>query len=550
MMRAIAYARFSSDQQSDKSCADQLRECRKFAVREGYEVVETFEDRAISGALLDQRLGILAVLERIQKGDIDVVIAEALDRVSRDLEHVAGIFKRLSFWNVKLHTISEGVVSEMALGMRGTMASMLLRDIAVKTHRGLKGRVIAGFSAGGKTFGYRLVRKKDGSKYEIDPTQAPTVREIFKLFVSGKSPAGIAAELNQRGVVSPNGKGWSSSTIYGNPAQYVGLLCNELYAGRLIWNRREWRKDPSTGKAVARMRDPSEWVVVDLRECRIIDQKLWAATQARMREVGAVRTTANSAKRHGGRYPVHLLSGLLRCSECGGAFSMINGNAYGCGTRANRGADACSNNRTIERHIVEEAVLIAVRDDLFNEQGMKMAEAIIRKRLLARTRDQNAEQRGAKVALARVETEIGNILAAMRAGIVTSSTKSELLRLEGEKARLAAALKVESVDFGDIQKFLPEAIASYRKAIETLTKVGMTYETTKARQAIADLVGGSIMLEPAPDGGLNAILRGDYNAMLQLARRKSEARKTSVVLRASDSGGARGHAGPTVSHVW
>jgi DNA invertase Pin-like site-specific DNA recombinase len=526
--RAVAYARFSSDQQSDKSCDDQFREVDRLAARDGYEIVERYQDKAISGALFDQRPGIQTLLDRVRRGDVEAVLAEALDRISRDQEHVAHIYKKLAFWGTKLITIAEGEISELHIGLKGTMSALYLKDLAQKTHRGLKGRALAGFSCGGKIFGYKLTREKDGSRYVVDDAQAATVVEIFKLFASGKSPLGIATELNRRGVPSPSGKSWSSSTIYGQPDLYTGMLANEIYMGRIIWNRRQWRKDPTTGKSVSRLRDPSEWVIVDQPELSIVDERLWQATQRRLREVAAKAPDGKKAKKRSGRYPLHLLSGLLRCSECHSAYTLINSEQYGCTRRANQGLEACSNNRTVRRTVVEEAVLTALRDDVFTLEGVQHAEAIMRKRLLARSREQNSQQKDAKRALDRVEAEINNLLTAIKAGIFTPSTRIELERLEREKERLAALLKVETVDFADVQKFLPKAIAEYRRVIMTLTTVGMTAETTRARQAISDLVGGEIILEPSPKGGLNAILRGDYNAMLQLARRKSEGRKTSV----------------------
>src|SRR6185295_692748 len=127
MPRAIIYARYSSDLQSDKSVDDQVRECKKLAARDDYTIIETFEDRAISGALLNQRPGIQALLDRVRRGDVDAVLAEGLDRISRDQEHIAGVFKVLAFWGTKIVTISEGLVSELHIGLKGTMAALFLK---------------------------------------------------------------------------------------------------------------------------------------------------------------------------------------------------------------------------------------------------------------------------------------------------------------------------------------------------------------------------------------------------------------------------------------
>src|SRR3974390_2463520 len=99
MTRVALYARYSSDNQRDASIEDQLRQCRERAAREGWTIVESYSDRAISGASLI-RSGIQSLLADAQAGRFDIVLSEALDRLSRDQEDVAGIFKRLRFASV------------------------------------------------------------------------------------------------------------------------------------------------------------------------------------------------------------------------------------------------------------------------------------------------------------------------------------------------------------------------------------------------------------------------------------------------------------------
>ena len=93
MKRSVIYARYSSDLQSEASIDDQVRLCREAAEREGMSVQQIFADYAISGGSLNNRPGMLSLLDAAQQGGIDVVIAEALDRVSRDQEDIAAIFK-------------------------------------------------------------------------------------------------------------------------------------------------------------------------------------------------------------------------------------------------------------------------------------------------------------------------------------------------------------------------------------------------------------------------------------------------------------------------
>jgi DNA invertase Pin-like site-specific DNA recombinase len=156
-VKAAIYARYSSDNQRDASVADQLRVCREFAARQGWTVVQEFTDHAISGATL-LRSGFQALMRDALNGRFDIVLAEALDRFSRDQEDTAGLFKRLTFAGVNIVTLAEGNITHLHVGLKGTMNALFLKDLADKTRRGLRGRVELGKSGGGLCYGYRVRR--------------------------------------------------------------------------------------------------------------------------------------------------------------------------------------------------------------------------------------------------------------------------------------------------------------------------------------------------------------------------------------------------------
>ena len=230
-------------------------------------------------------------------GRIDVIVAEALDRLSRDQEHIAALFKRMNFQGVMIFTKAEGRISELHIGLNGTMSVLFLRQLAEKTHRGLEGRVRLGKSAGGLSFGYRVERiaRADGS-FEvggrlIDDREAAVVRQIFRQYAAGQSARAIASELNRSGVPAPRGLHgatagtWSFSTISGNWRRGTGILNNELYVGRLVWNRQRFVKDPVSGKRQARLNPPEAWIIEDVPHLRIVDDALWSEVRQRQQSV-------------------------------------------------------------------------------------------------------------------------------------------------------------------------------------------------------------------------------------------------------------------------
>lgn len=284
MTRVAIYARYSSDRQREASIEDQVRLCEERAAREGWKVAQHYADHAISGASL-MRPGIQALMQDAQSGKFDLILAESLDRLSRDQEDIAGIYKRLRFAGVAMLTLSEGPVSELHIGLKGTMGALYLKDLADKTRRGLRGRVEAGRSGGGNSYGYDVVKafaasgEPERGERRINETQAAIVRHIFNEYASGKSPLAIAHALNARHIPGPSGSrkglgGWGPSTINGNWRRGTGILNNELYIGKLVWNRLAYIKNPDTGNRVSRLNDPSEWIVKDVPELRIVDQEL------------------------------------------------------------------------------------------------------------------------------------------------------------------------------------------------------------------------------------------------------------------------------------
>jgi len=205
MTRVALYARYSDDKQSAASIDDQFLICREQAKREGWHVIGSYKDAAISGASVILRPGIQALVQDAQMGRFDVLLAEALDRVSRDQADVATLYKHLQFAGVKIVTLAEGEVSELHVGLKGTMNALFLKDLAKKTHRGLRGRVEKGKSGGGLCYGYDVVRRfsSEGEavhgERSINAVEAEVVRQVFRQFANGLSPQAIARRLNEAG---------------------------------------------------------------------------------------------------------------------------------------------------------------------------------------------------------------------------------------------------------------------------------------------------------------------------------------------------------------
>ncbi len=494
MTRVALYARYSSDNQRDASIDDQLRICREQVKREGWQIVGTYKDAGISGSSMILRPGIQSLLRDAQAGQFDLVLAEALDRISRDQADVATLFKHLQFAGVPIVTLAEGQISELHVGLKGTMNALFLKDLAAKTHRGLRGRVEDGKSGGGLCYGYKVIQQTDGrgqpvrGDREIDPAEAEVVRRVFRDFAAGVGPRTIARMLNDEGVPGPNGKPWGDTTIRGHVKRGTGLVNNELYVGRLIWNRLRYVKDPSTGKRVSRLNPESAWITTVVPELRIVDDALWQAVRARQAEIAeqyanvteSVREHHERNRLSGTRRPRSLLSGLIFCGCCGGPYSLRGADRFACSNHVGKGT--CTNSRSIPRAELESRVLAGLKDRMMSPEVAAEAMRAYAEETNRLNRARRVNSDAWKAELTKVEKEIRGIIEAIKAGMFQASMKSEMDAVEARKTELTGLLTEAPQDVPDL---LPTASKVYARKVAKLT------EAEPARGAAARVRGAT-----------------------------------------------------------
>lgn len=424
---------------------------------------------------------------------MDIVLAESLDRFSRDLEHVAAFHKQARFANVQIVTLAEGEVSDLHVGLKGTMGQLYLRDLAAKTHRGLEGRIRQGRAIGAPPYGYRVVRRlgRDGEPErglrEIDPDQARVVRRVFEDYIAGRSPLAIARTLNTEGVPAPRGSTWFDLTLRGRPKRGDGMLRNPLYTGRLLWNRAHSVVDPVTGTAVWRTKSADTLVETAVPHLRIISGDLWEAAQARL-----VSEVAPQAKSGGHACwqrlrPQHLLTGKVICGWCGGGLSVLGQDYLGCRTARNGGA--CRNTSRVRRTVLEGRVLQALGTQLMRPELVAefCATFIEEWNRLAAEASAGAEARQRE--LHAVERKLANLVEAIAEGLKAPGLQQKLAELEARRQELCAAQDADTAPappalHPNLAQVYAERVATLRKALEAEDGV----EALEAARALIDAV--------------------------------------------------------------
>lgn len=366
-MKAVIYARYSSELQRGESIEDQVEVCRRYIRSQGWTVVRTYSDAALSGASR-QRPGFLQLVGDAERGAFDVVVCEAVDRLGRRLADTADLYDTLAFRGIKLHAASIGEITQVHVGVMGMMAQMALKDLGEKTRRGQLGRVLKGKVAGGLGYGYSVSSGAERGARTINELEADVVRSIFTAFADGDSPEAIAKRLNREAIPGPGRRPWSNTTIRGSFARGTGLLNNAMYRGVLVWNRCSYTKNPHSGKKAARPNPSSKHETADVPHLRIVDDDLWMKVKARQASIrrrlqGPNRAGASSNLNETHR-PRFLLSGLLQCGCCGGGYTIVAKDRYGCATRRQKGT--CRNAQTITRSAIETRVLDGLKDRLLS----------------------------------------------------------------------------------------------------------------------------------------------------------------------------------------
>ena len=184
------------------------------------------------------------------------------------------------------------------------------------------------------------------------------------------------------------------------------MLHNERYAGRVVWNRSQWVKDPDSGKRIRRERPEAEWIVREVPA--VIDPATWQRVRLRGHERGGCGPGP-------GGQPKYLLSGMLICGSCGGRMIVTGakGSHYYCATNRQGGAHACAMRMGVRRDVAEEVLRRPLVEGLLSAEAVAHAVSLIR-RLAQQDRTRVAS--GPTPELADIDARIARLQAQVDAG--------------------------------------------------------------------------------------------------------------------------------------
>ena len=410
-MTAVIYARYSSDNQREESIEGQIRECTAYAEKNGITVVKHYIDRAYS-ARTANRPEFQRMVKDSERRLFDIVLVWKLDRFARDRYDAAHYKHILQKNHVKLvsatEPISDSPAGIMMERMLTGMAEYYSAELSEKIVRGMTENVLKGkYNGGTIPIGYVIDADRH---FQIDPLTAPFVVEAFKRYAEGATMKQVLDWLNRQGVKTGKNHAFTYNSVH-------TLLTNRRYMGE---NRFQDIVMPDTIPV-------------------IVEKELFDRVQEKMAK------NRRAPARHKAEDD-YLLTTKLFCGMCG---SMMFGE---CGTGRNKTVHhyykcakakrthSCKK-KTVRKVWLEDLVVNATLEMLQDNQAI---DAIVE--MVMQLQDQeNTTLPLLEKQLKETEAGIQNMLNAIQAGILTSSTKERLEALEAQKKELEVRITEEKL---------------------------------------------------------------------------------------------------------
>ena len=521
-MRAVLYARTSTDDTERGSLEAQIGLCRDYAEGHGYQVMAAISEseRGASGVDIDLP-GLQRVLDMAANSQFDVLVIREVDRLSRDLLKQLLVERELQKHGVGIEFVVGGGFADTPEGrlqkhVLGVLAQFEREQLQRRTERGKLAKVKAGSVAcGGRPpYGYRKVKQDGKTLLEVEQEQAQAVHLVFDLYTQDRLAVhAIARKLETlqvptsadiHGMYKQRGRyAWNSSVVY-------KMLRNETYVGR-------WRYKHRTGDIVVPV--PA-----------IISPEQFAQAQALL--------GSNKANARRNMKRQYLMSKRVVCGVCGlrmTGHTVVQPNKeyqyYRCGSKTGEKARTC--NLPMFRVDVVDAVCWAWAVDLLtNPEALQRGLALYREQLEAQEQPTRDRLKTLERNLVAQRQRLDRLLDLYLDGMVDKETFAErkqgleekIASLEVEQAELQGLLSADmatqeqmSVYLADIAHGLDLAQADFatqRKIIEALDMTAtLDLDENGEKVATVTCLLGNIRLYPG-----RPVLEWEPGIRLEVAR--------------------------------
>jgi len=464
-MKVALYARVSSDKQDvDLSISSQLKALREYATRNRYEVVKEFVDEAESGRSIDRpSFKQMIVTARQKPAPFEAILVWKLSRFARNREDSIIYKSLLRKQGIQVISINEPVENtpsgRLLEGIIEVIDEFYSANLSQDVVRGMRESASRGFYPGGPVpYGYRRVKVQDGSiqrvKLEPDPIATPVVERIFRECLSGKGLIEITKGLNRDGLTTRKNNMWSKTSVH-------KVLKNEAYTGVLIWDKQKLRQI-AAGSGSPPIRVEGAWSPIIAKET--FDQ-VQAKLETRAPKITHPRVVHSE----------YILSGLMRCRNCGAAMighAVKSGKFfyYMCGNARRRGRGVC---RTplLPKDKIEGFVVDRIKRYILTEENLEELVRLTNEELAQTCDEEQDKVELLNAQIAEVDSRLGRLYDALETGKFKGGELAPRIEtLFEKKAQLqqARAEAEEAFRYHTIELADPEVVREYVEDLKAL----------------------------------------------------------------------------------
>ena len=511
-MHVALYARVSTTRQADNdlSIPDQLRQLKDWCKANGHIVVHEYVEPGASATDDKRPVFQQMIHDALQKQQtFEAITIHSLSRFFRDGIEFGVYERKLAKNKVKVISITQPTSDDAGGEMMRRIINMFdehqSRENSKHTSRAMKENARQGFFNGSRPpFGFMAVatdiagsRGRKKKKLEINEAEAGIVRMIYDFYLRGiqGKTAGvkeIVKHLTERGLLM-RGNAWSIQKVH-------RILSDSLYMGDYYFNVIDSKSQEK--------RQPTEWVKTSIPA--IID----AAKFEQVRAQRELRAPAKTPPRLVSS-PT-LLTGLLKCGNCGGNMTLVTGKSgrykyYKCTSRHNKGNHACtSRNLPMER--TDQVVLTKLAEQVFAPERVNSMMIALRKRLRLSQDNQQKRTNELNKQLKLIEQKQQRLLEAIESGFIDIDETLQRRAQQHKAAReallieLAAVRREQSIPID--KQLRASQIETFAK---TLKSKLLSKDSALAKSYLSLLVDEIVVRENA------AMVKGSYGALVAAA---------------------------------
>lgn len=364
--RIGAYIRVSTERQVEGYSIDgQITQIEQFCQFNGYDLVDIYADRGISGKSMN-RPALQRMLQDAKNGKLDCVIVYKINRLARNTSDLLTIVEELHRQNVEFFSLSERMevknsTGKLLLNILASFSEFERNTILENIYTGQHQRALEGYYQGNIPLGYSNI-PDNKKELMINQHEANIVKYIFESYAKGHGYRKIANALNHKGYVTKKGNPFSISAV-------TYILSNPFYIGKIQFAKyKDWNDKRRKG-----LNDKP--VIAEGKHSPIIGKDLWDKVQARKKQV------SKKPQVHG--KGTNLLTGIIFCEKCGAAYAASNTTNtlkdgtkkriryYSCSNFRNKGSKVCSANSVradvIEKYVMDQILEIVKSDKVLKQ---------------------------------------------------------------------------------------------------------------------------------------------------------------------------------------